>query len=83
MKNKFKIFIKLVLLIFFSLIWFFLIQAEYEMITKPELQNDFPMVKGIYAVLFLGFIILILSAIIVFLLYSIKKRKIDNNGIVY
>ncbi|MFH0852103.1 MAG: hypothetical protein V1845_00630 [bacterium] len=75
MENKLIITIKLFLLTFFSLIWFFLIQAEYEMITKPELQNDFPVVKGIYAVWFLSFILLILSTIIIYLLYSFKKQK--------
>ena len=37
MKNKLIIIVKLVLLAFFSLMWFILIQAEYEIITKPEL----------------------------------------------
>lgn len=54
--------------------WFILIQVEYEIITKPGLQNDFPIIKGVYAVYFTGFILLIISAIIVFLLYLIKKR---------
>jgi len=67
MKNRLIIIIRLVLLAFFSLMWFILIQAEYEMITKPELQNDFPIIKGIYAVYLIGFILLILSAVIVFL----------------
>jgi len=70
MRNKLRIFIKLVLSVFFSLVWLILIQAEYEMITKPELQNDFPVVKGIWAVWSLGFILLILSAVIIYLLYS-------------
>jgi tryptophan-rich sensory protein len=70
MRNKLKIFIKLILLAFFSLIWFFLIQAEYEMITKPDLQNDFPMIKGSGAVWFLGFILLVLSAIIIYIIHS-------------
>jgi len=73
MKNKLITTVKLVLLAFFSFTWFILIQAEYEMIIKPELQNDFPIIKGIYAVYFLGFILLIISAIIIFLLYLIKK----------
>jgi fumarate reductase subunit C len=77
MKNKLLIFIKLVLLAFFSLMWFFLIQGEYEMITKPELQNDFPIIKGVYAVWLLGFILLIISIIIAFLLFLIKK-SINN-----
>jgi len=68
MKNKLLIFIKLVLLAFFSLLWFVLVQAEYEIITKPELQNDFPIIKGISAVYFLGFILLIISVIIALLL---------------
>ena len=75
MNKKIIITIKLVLLAFFSLIWFILIQAEYEMITKPELQNDFPIIKGVYAVYFIGFILLIISVIIVFLLYLIKKSN--------
>jgi len=74
MKNKLNIIVKLVLLAFFSLMWFFLIQAEYEIIIKPQLQNDFPVIKGIGAVYFLGFIIFILSVVIVYLLYLIKKH---------
>ncbi|MCK4297269.1 MAG: hypothetical protein KAX28_11525, partial [Candidatus Marinimicrobia bacterium] len=70
----------LVLLAFFSLMWFILIQAEYEIITKPELQNDFPIIKGIHAVYFTGFTLLIISTIIVFLLYLIKKSKKDSNS---
>jgi len=73
MKNKLIIGIKIILLIFFSLVWFVLIQAEYEMITKPVLQNDFPIIKGIGAVLFLGFILLILSVIIILLINSLKN----------
>lgn len=80
MKNRLIIIIRLVLLAFFSLMWFILIQAEYEMITKPELQNDFPIIKGIYAVYLIGFILLILSAVIVFLLYLIKKSKKNSNS---
>jgi len=75
MKNKLLIIIKLVVLAFFSLMWFILIQTEYEMITKPELQNDFPIIKGVYAVYFLGFILLIISGIIVSLLPFFKKIK--------
>lgn len=75
MKNKLLIFIKLVLLAFFSLIWFVLIQGEYEMITKPELQNDFPIIKGVYAVYFLGFILLVISVIIVSLFLLLKNLK--------
>ncbi len=43
------------------------------MITKPKLQNDFPVIKGIYAVYFIGFILLFLSVAIVFLFYLVKK----------
>ncbi len=79
MKNKVLIFIKLAFLAFFSLLWFLLVQGEYEMITKPYLQNDFPIIKGILAVYFLGFVLLITGVIIGFLLYSIKKSlKISN-----
>lgn len=55
MKNNFLICIKLFLLAFFSLLWFFLIQGEYEIITKPELQNDFPINKGVGAVCFVDY----------------------------
>jgi len=67
--------IKLILLAFFSLVWFILIQAEYEMITIPKLQNDFPIIKGIHAVYFIGFLLLLLSVVIVFLLYLLKKSN--------
>jgi len=45
MKKNFLFIFKLLIIVFFSLIWVVLIQAEYEMITKPELQNDFPLIK--------------------------------------
>jgi len=80
MKNKLLIFIKIAVLAFLSLLWLLLIQAEYEMITKPELQNDFPIIKGIYAVYFLGFILLIISVIIISLLPLLKNLK---NNIFY
>ena len=67
MEKKLLIFIKLVLLGFFSLLWFFLIQAEYEVITKPELQNEFPIIKGVGTVYFLGLILLVISVIIAYL----------------
>jgi hypothetical protein len=80
MKNKLLVFIKLVLLAFFSFIWFVLIQAEYEMITKPELQNEFPIIKGVYAVYFLGFILLVISLIIVsLLLYNLTTPGYVKN----
>ncbi|MBU1126747.1 hypothetical protein KKF11_00150 [Patescibacteria group bacterium] len=75
MKNKLITTIKLLLLAFFSLLWFVLVQAEFEMITKPYLQNEFPAIKGIYAVWFLGLILVIIGAIIAWLLYSFKKYK--------
>lgn len=75
MKNKLLIFTKLILLAFFSLMWFVLIQGEYEMLIKPELQNDFPIIKGVGAVCFLGLIILVISRIIAYLLLLIIKPK--------
>jgi hypothetical protein len=75
MKNKVIIIAKLILSVFLSLLWFLLVQAEYEMITKPLLQNDFPVIKGVAAIWFLGLILLILGAAIIFLLRSIKKYK--------
>jgi hypothetical protein len=75
MKNKLCILIKIVLLILLSFLWFLFIQAEYEIVTKPELQNDFPIIKGVYAVYVLGFILLILS-IVIFLLLSSSVKKL-------
>lgn len=66
--------VKLALAMFFGLIWFLLIQAEYEMLSKPWLQNDFPGIKGIYAVYFLGFIILAISVIIFVLIRSVFRH---------
>jgi len=50
--------------------WHILVQAMYEMITKPVLQNYFPIIKGIHAVYFLGAILLI-PGIAIFLVFSI------------
>ena len=73
MKNKLLIFIRLVFLAFFSLIWFLLVQAEYEIITKPELQNDFPIIKGAGAIYLLGFILLAMGIIVAYLLFLIIR----------
>ncbi len=49
------------------------------MIIKPELQNEFSVIKGIGAVYFLGFILLIIGAAAVCLLVSViasvNRRK--------
>ncbi|HXK37019.1 MAG TPA: hypothetical protein VJ553_05565 [Candidatus Paceibacterota bacterium] len=75
MKSKIRVIAKLILSALLFLVWFFLIQGEYEMITKPELQNDFPIVKGVYAVYLTGFALLVIAAAIPLLLHSIKKSK--------
>ena len=79
MKRKLILFLKIVALAFLSLLWFLLIQGEYEIITKPELQNDFPVIKGPSAVYFLGSVLLIIS-ILIFLLFIpiLKKLKYFN-----
>jgi len=79
MKDEIIVITKLILAIFLFLVWFVLIQAEYEMITKSELQNDFPVIKGVYAVYLTGFILLVIAAIILYLLYSIKKSRTRLN----
>jgi len=66
-------------LIFFLLVWFVLIQAEYEVITKPELRDEIPLVPGIWGVYFLGFIVLILSLIILYLFYILIKKFKNSN----
>jgi pimeloyl-ACP methyl ester carboxylesterase len=81
MKKKILFVIRLVLLTFFSLLWFILIQAEYEMITKPVLQQDFPVIKGVGAVYFLGIVLLIISAIIFYLGKRFIKGILISIGI--
>ncbi len=76
--------LKIVSLTFLSFVWFVFIQAEYEMITKPELQNDFPIIKGAGAVYLLGFVLLIIGLLILYLLFlmvkKLKKIVNRNNG---
>ncbi len=74
MKNKMQLIFKIVLLTFLSLLWFVLIQAVYEMMTKPYLQNDFPIIKGALAVYFLGIILLIISILIFALLIPAFRK---------
>jgi hypothetical protein len=74
MKNKFLLTIKIIFLAFLSLLWLLFIQAEYEMITKPNLSYDFPIIKGPLAVYFLGILLLIISVLIFLLLISILKN---------
>ena len=78
MKNKHKIIFKLIVLLFLSLFWFIFIQVEYEIITKPELRNDFPIIRGIWAVYSLGFFLLITGIIIIYLLYYFKSVYFDK-----
>ncbi len=79
MKNKIKLIFKIASLAFLSLFWFIFIQVEYEMVTKPQLQNDFPVIKGAYAVYFLGIILLIISVLIPCLVKStVNKLKFIN-----
>lgn len=73
-----KTIIKFILLAFFSLIWFVLIQAEYEIITKPELRSECPLIQGTGCVYAFGLILLILSTVIIYLLYAIIKRNKEN-----
>ena len=78
MKSKITVITKLILSVFLFLVWPFLTQGEYEMIMKPELQNDFPIVKGVYAVYLTGFVLLFITAAIFLLLYSIKKSGVPT-----
>jgi hypothetical protein len=73
-KRKLLLFSKIITLGFLSFVWFLLIQGEYEMITKPELQNDFPIIKGVSAVYFLGAIIFIMSIFIFTLSVNVFKK---------
>lgn len=75
MKNKLITIFKLILVVVFALIWFVLIQVEYEIITKPELAKDFAIISGIWLVIFFGFVLLFIAAAIIALLYSVKKDK--------
>ena len=68
------------LAIFLSLIWFILSQGEYEMMVKPYLRDDFPIIKGIGAVYFLGSVLLVIGVTIVLLVYSIIKNRRGKHG---
>lgn len=74
MKNKIILIVKLTLLAFLSLFWFVFIQVEYEIITKPYLQNDYPIIKTTHAVYSLGIVLLIVSVLIFLLLIPILKN---------
>jgi len=75
MNKKFLI-IRIAILTFLLLVWFVLVQGEYEMITKPNLQNDCSIIKGISAVYFLGFILLMIGVLIIMLFYKEKYEEL-------
>ena len=82
MKNRMTLIFKTILLALFSLLWFLLLQGEYEMITQPQLQNDFPGVNGVGAVYLLGLIILIITVISIFIFLSIinsRRMSVKNS----
>jgi hypothetical protein len=79
MKIQPRTILKLAPLVMLSLLWFVLVQAEYEIITKPELRRDFPVVQGLTAVYVLGFILLIISVVILYPLMSVIK-ELKNRG---
>lgn len=45
------------------------------MIMNPELQNDFSLVKGIYAVYFSGFVLLVTALTIFFVAFNWKIQE--------
>ncbi|OGZ31955.1 MAG: hypothetical protein A2V69_03545 [Candidatus Portnoybacteria bacterium RBG_13_40_8] len=81
MKINFKTILKLILATVFALVWFILVQAEYEIITKPELAKDFAIISGIWLVIFFGFVLLSIAAAIIGLLYSIRKSREQKMGL--
>ena len=76
MKNKLLNIIKIVIVVIFTLVWLFLVQGEYEMITKPYLRAEFPVFHGIWAVIVLGLVlVLIIIAIVTTIMSMVKKEK--------
>jgi len=79
MKNTLGIVLKSIAAVFLFLLWFVFIQSEYEMITKPELRSEFPIIKGTAAVTVFGLITLIVLALGVWVSMSLcrdlKKTK--------
>jgi len=73
MRNKVVIAVKAFFMAVLSFLWFLFIQAEYEIVIKPELRDDLPFFYGMYSVVFTGFLLLLMAAAIVFLWRSIKK----------
>ena len=78
MKNKIVFGIKLFFLALFTLAWFFIIQAEYEIIRKPELRSESRVFQGTEAVYFWGTIVLVLTVLIIYLLYSLAKSRNES-----
>lgn len=74
-KNKIINVIKIISVVILSLMFFVLIQSEYEMITRPELVNDYPWIASYHAVYILGFILVIIVLTGLYLIYSIIKSK--------
>jgi tryptophan-rich sensory protein len=80
MAVKTKNIFKLLLAGIFAFVWFILVQAEYEIITKPHLAKDFAIISGIWLVIFFAIVLIAIAAAIIALLYSIKKSKILNQN---
>jgi len=74
MKRKILLIIKVLLLLLFSFMWFLLVQAEFEMLTKPYLRAQCPVVQGSACVYFGGVILSIIALFIFALSYSIYKH---------
>jgi len=70
MKKSFITYLKILVTIILFLIWFIFIQAEFEMVTKPELQTEFPIIHGWGAVCVFGSIILLISISFAIMLIS-------------
>lgn len=68
------LFVKISLLLFSSLVWFVLVQAEYEVVTKPYLRDDISWIDEDLIVYLFGLILIILAFIIIFLIYLLKRE---------
>jgi len=75
MKKILLLIFKIVIILFLGMVWFFLLQGEYEIITKPYLRNEFPVIHGAGAVVVLAIVLIIIAIAIVTTILSIFREK--------
>lgn len=80
MKKILLLIFKIVIILFLGFVWLFILQGEYEIITKPYLRNEFPVIHGAGAVVILAIVLIIIAiAIVTTILSILKERKYTKN----